>query len=519
MAARCNTDSVLSVLDAVIDSTSYYEAELRTRLGKQRQAFENTTDPAVKFQEAHRLVISYRKFRIDSAMYYARQQYEYGLKIGNADSLALARMSLADVLKRLGRFSDAKGLLDRIPRNEFVASNIYYYEIYHSTLNSMLNVAAGEDEMNEIRLMRKLYRDTITMLRHDNGSVLLMYRADMLQYSGNNKAALKLLKECHDRYSNEVDSDPIYWAVIGGVYKNLGKKEEAKYCYAMSSILDKRSCNKTYTSLQMLAALLFDDGDTDRAYRYIMLSMNDVHEAHAHSRLALVGEYLPIITTAYEKKQRVIAVRRTMLIVGAMVLAIALATLLIMLARRTRKLASLRHVLAERNQQLQSLNEKLAGVNKALEESSIIKEVYIGQLFNLCSSYIGQMENYRTGLIAKFKTGRMKELERTLNQDTTNAQLKLLFKNFDKVFLEIFPNFIEDFNGLLKPGEKIYPKPGELLSPELRIYALVRLGINDSTRIAEFLHYSVQTVYNYRQKVRNKSVVPRQEFALKVQCI
>ncbi len=514
-----NNDSVLKVLDNVIDSTSYFENQLHAKLGKHLIAFGSTADATVKYHEAHRLVISYRKFRVDSAVYFARQQIKYSNIIGNIDTIALAKMSEADVLKRLGRFRDAVNILNSIPHSDFVRNNTYYYDIYLSSLNSMISNCMDDEERNQIKALRKCYRDTVIMLNHHSGSVKLMCQAETLKENGKYDEALKLLIECQNKYYNDIINNAVYWAVLGEVYRFMGNIEGAKFGYGMSAIIDKRQCNKTYTSLQNLAALLFEEGDTDRAYRYITLSMSDVREANALSRLALVGEYLPIITTAYEKKQHAIAARRTSFIIISSLAAIVMATLLVLLVRRTKKLTNMRLRLADNNNQLKTLNTTLNSMNKALEESNIIKEVYIGQLFNLCSSYIGQLENYRTSLMTKLKSGKIKDVEKMLNQSTSNSQLKELFKNFDKVFLEIFPNFIDNFNSLLRPEERLQPKPGELLSPELRIYALVRLGINDSTKIAEFLHYSVQTVYNYRQRTRNKAIIPRDEFIARVQSI
>ncbi|MBQ0068768.1 MAG: hypothetical protein KBT09_03315 [Bacteroidales bacterium] len=518
-AEHYNTDSVLKVLDNVIDSTSYYEDMMHAKLSKHLIAYESTADVAVKYHEAHRLVIYYRKFRVDSAVYFARQQVKYGNIIGNGDTIALAKMSEADVLKRLGRFRDAVNILNSIPHTDFVKTNTYYYDIYLSSLNSMVNNCIGDEERNQIKALRKCYRDTVIMLNHHNGSVKLMCQAETLKENGKYDEALELLMQCKKKYYNDIINNAVFWAVLGEVYRFMGNTEGAKYCYGMSAIIDKRQCNKTYTSLQNLAALLFDEGDTDHAYRYISLSMSDIREANAFSRLALVGEYLPIITTAYEKKQQAVASRRTSFIIISSLAAIVMATLLVLLVRRTKKLTDLRLKLADNNNQLKTLNSALNNMNKALEESNIIKEVYIGQLFNLCSNYIGQHENYRTSLMTKVKSGKIKDVEKMLNQSTSNSQLKELFKNFDRVFLEIFPNFIDNFNSLLRPEEQLQPKSGELLSPELRIYALVRLGINDSTKIAEFLHYSVQTVYNYRQKTRNKAIVSRDEFIERVKSI
>lgn len=518
-AEHFNTDSILNVLDAVIDSTDIYEAEMHAKINKHLTAYETTANPRVKFHEASKLFGYYRKFKVDSAMVFAREQVRLATIIGNADTLAQAHMSEADAMRRLGRFQEAIEMLKSIPHSDFVKRNTFYYNTFHSAYNSLVNFAIGEQERNYYKTIRKQYRDTVIMIDHHNNSVNLMNQAELLKDDGKYDESLKMLLECKAKYYDEIARDPVYWAVLAEVYRFMGNKEGAKYCYAMSSILDKRSCNKTYTSLQNLAALLFDEGDTDRAYHYITLSMSDVREANALSRFALVGEYLPIITTAYEKKQNAIASRRTSFIVISSLAAIIMATMLVLLVRRTKRLADLRKQLAVNNDQLKQLNSTLNAMNRALEESNIIKEVYIGQLFNLCSAYIGQYENFRTSLITKLKSGKIKDVEKMLNQSTSNSQLKELFKNFDKVFLEIFPNFIDNFNSLLRPEEQLQPKPGELLSPELRIYALVRLGINDSTKIAEFLHYSVQTVYNYRQKTRNKAIMSRDEFIERVKSI
>ena len=175
--------------------------------------------------------------------------------------------------------------------------------------------------------------------------------------------------------------------------------------------------------------------------------------------------------------------------------------------------------LKDNNNKLQQLNSRLRDQGKALVESNRIKEEYIGQLFNLCSQYISESENKRTMILGRIKMGKVKELQEQLSSSTMTQDLNRLFDNFDAIFLELFPDFIERFNELLRPDEQIEVKGKHLLTPELRIYALVRLGITDSTKIASFLHYSPQTVYNYRMKVRNRSDLPKDQFIAKIQSL
>ena len=238
--------------------------------------------------------------------------------------------------------------------------------------------------------------------------------------------------------------------------------------------------------------------------------------SNARSRLSLVGEYLPIITTAYEQKQHSSATRRNILIAVSLLAAIILGILLWAIYKRNKHLAMMHNELAANNDKLQSLNSRLEELNRELVESNMIKEEYIGQLFNLCSSYINEAEKNRIRILGKLKSGKSKEVQQQLDESTIKEDLSQLFYNFDMIFLELFPDFIDRFNALLRPGEQIEAKGDNLLSPELRIYALVRLGINDSVKIASFLHYSPQTVYNYRLKTRNRSDLPKEEFIARV---
>lgn len=141
-------------------------------------------------------------------------------------------------------------------------------------------------------------------------------------------------------------------------------------------------------------------------------------------------------------------------------------------------------------------------------------------MYSICALYIQQAGRTTENAARKIKTGQLDDLYKTVNSSSFVAnELKEFFYTFDSVFLKLYPKFIEQFNTLLQEDERICPKEGELLTPELRVFALIRLGITDSGKIANFLHYSAQTVYNYRLKVRNKSLLSKDEFMEAVQQI
>ena len=169
--------------------------------------------------------------------------------------------------------------------------------------------------------------------------------------------------------------------------------------------------------------------------------------------------------------------------------------------------------LTELNRNMAETNTQLTDLNIQLSESNLIKEEYIAQFFDICSSYIYKLEDFKKTLNNKAKNKQLEELYKILkSNDLVDKEFEELYINFDKIFLNLYPNFISEFNKLLIDEEQVIPKANELLNTELRIFALIRLGITDSVKIASFLRYSLSTIYNYRTKTRNKAAVSRDDF-------
>jgi len=190
-----------------------------------------------------------------------------------------------------------------------------------------------------------------------------------------------------------------------------------------------------------------------------------------------------------------------------------------LLSHNQEELAATNKSLKEINQRLEESIAQLATANASLKEADLVKEEYIGYVFSLCSNYISKMDEYRKNINRKVKVKQYDEILKLTDKSTlVQDELKEFYQNFDSLFLRIYPNFIDDFNKLLQEEERIEPrKNGELLNTDLRIYALIRLGISDSVKIAEFLHCSPQTVYNNRLKIRNKTNLSKDDFLVELQ--
>ena len=516
------TDSLLLVLDEIIANKATYEGQKRSSIERHLYKLKNAVDEQALFDEYSTLFERYRKYRLDSALYYARKKLEMARKIGIPDSINLALMNEADGLKGLGRFKEGQRILNDIPKTDFVRGSSYFYYLRHSIIHSLAADAIDDEERRSYAAELRRCRDSIAMVNPEGGVGYAVNSAEILKIEGSFRDACTLLESVADH--PDAMGNAIYWASLAETYRFLGKRDLEKLCLTRAAIIDKRSCIKTYTSLQDLAMLLYREGDIDRAYKYITCALEDIIESNARSRIMQVAEYMPIITAAYSHRKEEERKRNIAYYGLVALMTIVLVALLVLLVYRNRKLNEARSKLNSQNArlvslngQLSALNDDLNSVNHRLSDSNKIKEEYIAQLFDICSGYIDASERYRLSLVRKVKAGQQAELLDVLNEPIAAKSLKDFFRKFDMIFLDLFPTFIDEFNKLLQPGAQIVPKDGELLTPELRIYALVRLGINDSTRIAAFLHYSSQTVYNYRLRTRNKAIVPKDSFVESVQ--
>ena len=229
---------------------------------------------------------------------------------------------------------------------------------------------------------------------------------------------------------------------------------------------------------------------------------------------------MPVLTQIEEGYQKELSASnqhlRLMVACSALLLFVVM-VLLYYVNKQRKRIAAAHHKLKETNHALQLANERLNEMNHSLNESNKMKEVYIGRFLRLCAIYVDKIETMRKRVVKLVKA---RELNKLLEQmQAGEAYMGELYEYFDSAFLKLFPDFVEEFNALLKPEERIVLEDDSRLSTTLRIFALIRLGIEDSSKIAEFLHYSVNTIYNYRAKIKNSAICDREEFEQRVKQI
>jgi hypothetical protein len=284
-------------------------------------------------------------------------------------------------------------------------------------------------------------------------------------------------------------------------------------------------------ALLALAEILNGEDQLERSYRYIRFTWECNNRFNTRMRSWQISPILTVIENNYQKEME----RNRQVLVGSVVIVSVLALLLVgvlfFLHRRNKqlalarnslhdtnaRLAALNDELQQTNGQLSATNEQFAVLNSKLKEANSVKDEYIGRFLSLCAQYVDKLDNYRKMVNKKMKNKELDELFRiSKSTELKEQEIEELNQNFDSVFLHLFPNFIDDFNALLLPEAQIHPKEENRLTTDLRIFALIRLGIEDSSKIAEFLHYSVNTVYNYRARIKNGAVGNREAFERQV---
>ncbi len=450
------------------------------------------------------------KYDIDAALGYARRKAELAAATQDRRMIRCSASDLATLYARCGNYVEAIGITGRIDPAGMDDSERYrYHNALYTIYEGMSLVAIDEADRSEYRQRLAAERASLAALFMPSEFV----RAEIMRTEGDDSGALRLLHSMpHDR--REPSHARAIWAYsVAQSHLNTGHRDSAIYYLAMSAECDLRTPVHEYRSLYELAALLFERGDVERAYEYINYSLEDAGRTNARINIHSINRLLPIITRSYntlmERKQQ----RLNIMLAALSLLAALLAVAMLRLRRDNRRATRAERIEARTNEELKAANAELRRTNALLHEANDLKESYLCTYIDLCSDYIGRIDEYRRELGGVARSGGAAQLMETLKSNARiDRELKSFYERFDRSFLDLFPDFIERFNELLRPECRVSQPDGELLSTELRVFALIRLGITDSVKIAAFLRRSVTTVYNYRVKMRNAAAGDRDGF-------
>ena len=525
-ADSSRADSLLLKLDQAIKERPIYMeqkelklVELKRQLHRQlkRQLHRQIPDEE-RFAILGTLLDEYRSFNTDSALHMAEEREQIAIRLGNREYIDNARMNKADVLGMTGMYKEVMDLMrnihiDRLP----VDIHPYYYHIYRTVYGLMADYAVTAYEKKLYTELTDKYRDSLLLVNKDNLLIHTLIQSDQYNVRNEYDKAIRLLTDYLALQKDYEHDVAICAYTLSESYRLKGDKEKEKEYLIVSAMADMKTAVREYISLRKLAVLLYQEGDIERAYSYVKICMEDAAACNARLRKLEILEIFPIINDAYQQKTEKQQEQMKWALVSISLLSLFLLLAIFYVYKQMKKVAAARREVIDANKRLKELNDELhlsnaqlKEANHSIAENSYLKEEYIGRYMDQCSVYLEKMDNYRRSLGKIAATGNVEELYKNIKSSKfIEGELKEFYTNFDNTFLQLFPTFVEDFNALLADDEQISLKAGERMNTELRIFALIRLGITDSVKIAQFLRYSVTTIYNYRTKVRNKAAGDR----------
>lgn len=540
---------LLARLDALIEQKETFIQQKETKIAQLCQQAVRVRTAEERYWMNKQLYDELFVYNADSAMVYVKQNLDIAAEMKREDWQAEWQIKKAFLLSATGLLKEALDVLEKIDGQQLPPDLQIEYYGQMMYLYSHFGLYSGLGNLSQGYYQKEsMYKDSIYAVITPENPQYLWYKGWKFLGTADMDAVADELKRTVDVATQESRHDAMNAYILALLYRESGHTEAYLKYMIYSAMADVRTANRDIASLEEVAKTLFSLGDIDHAYTYINYCLQHAQWYRNRVRVVGISEIQDAIHAAYQERSRSQERRLQLFLVLVSILSVVLLLAIFYIGKQMKRLTRSRaalnrmnhllnqHVdelslahdrLGEANGALQALNDRLQEVNlqlkeanSRLRESNYVKEEYIGYVFSLCSNYISKLDAFRKNLHRKLKANQFEEAQ-ALTHTPTLAQneLKEFYHNFDAIFLHVYPDFVNDFNALLQPEERIVLKEGELLNTELRIYALVRLGINDSVKIAEFLHCSPQTVYNNRLKTRNKALIPKEEFTQTVRSL
>ena len=533
-AQATDVESLCRQIDEAIDQSPRYVARREASIAAARHAFEQSTGRQ-RYEESFRLYELYRPFVADSAIWFLRQCAELAEQQSDLAASVRCRSLLAIRCTNIGLYDEALNILDSIPPSELDREVLgVYYEAYNHVYSELSYYTRLDDMRSSYLAKARRYEDLMLTCLPSTSESCLLRREQRAQGEGRLKESMAV----NDEWLQTVEPGSHPYALTALYryieYKLLGDSVQMMYWLTESVLADIRNAAMDQGSMWELANELMLRGDVERASRYIIYTSDCANRYGSRQRHWQIAPLLSHIAKNYKAQSEHTTHQLWMTLAAISVLALLLLGALFFVHRRNQQLANARNALSEANSQLSTvnsqlstqkdelatLNSQLSTLNCQLSESNRVKEEYIGRFMSLCAQYIDKLDNYRKMVNRKMKNKELDELfQISKSTELKEKELEELYENFDTVFLHLFPNFVEGFNALLQPEMRIHPKEENRLTTDIRIFALIRLGFEDSSKIAEFLHYSVNTIYNYRARIKNGALGNREQFETMVKSL
>lgn len=532
-----STQQLLDSLDSSLGKSAAYTAEKERRISSLRRRLSQTANPEQRFWICRNLVDEYSSYNSDSALHYIDASTAIGRQTGRREWVDEMNLNRAYIYAATGLLSEAESALNEVdPRQMTPALASEYY-------NRLLFVLTHKDQyLGKNSLTRpyseraKAMLDSVSRLMQPSDPQYIWFLAwRSMTDPAKTREAIPVVEKALESSTYSTREEAMNAWILSRLYELTGNSDMMMRYLILSAIADVRTSNKEIASLEEISNRLYQSNDLERANDYISHCLQLANDYKSRVRVGRLADLQYHITKAYSQRNDRQRRKLNVYFIIALVFAAGLAVAMLILYKQNRRIHRSKTELDRSNAQLNSKVEELSQTRRQLKEANDrleilyrnvrdeagelaagndAKERYIADIFAICSDYISKLDEFRRKIYRKIVAHNFDEVkELTKSHELSHGEIKELYQNFDSIFLKVYPNFVDDFNTLLRPDERVAMKKPGVLTTELRIYALVRLGINDSVKIARFLHCSTQSVYNARMKMRNKSDISKEQFA------
>lgn len=515
--AQCSpdTDTLLIRLKEAIEASPVYDAKKIAGINQLKATLKTISndEPLKQFNINSKLYEEYKTFNYDSAFLYAKKLQESSYELQDNFLITDSKIKLSFILVSAGLFKNAfdslnsislKGIPDSIKATYYSLMGRYYYDLADYNNDKFYTPDYYQSG--------NLYMDSALIYYLPSSFEFAYYKGLRDLKTGQSKNAISDFLNILQRPNLSHHQKALVESTLSGIYEATGQMDRQSELLNKAAIDDIKSSTKETTATLYLSGIYFKNGNLKAAFLCVEKAIQDAIYYGARQRQVQVSAILPIIQVA--QVNAVEAQKKMLILYSSIVtlLLIALIVLFIIIYKQKNKLKAAKQTITNANIKEQEINHKLSEVNYKLSEANKIKEEYIIHFFNINTDFFAKIERFKNITEKKLRDHKYDDIKYLLNNINLKTEKEEMLKNFDKVFLRLFPNFVNEFNLLFKNEDRIEIKDDGLGNTDLRIFALMRMGITNNEKIAQILEYSVNTIYAYKTKIKKKSLVSSVEF-------
>ncbi len=521
LAGASPTDSLLTELNQALAHKKEYDGQRLNRIAVLTADFASSeANNNTKFDLGLRIYDEYKAFKYDSAFVYCQKITRLAGLLHQPEKIQVAKLKLAFVLLSSGLFKETFETLATIDPGHLTEADKQSFYFLQARAYSDLGDFNQDQTYRPAYYAKALaYADTAVQFCRPGSYDYLSVQEFRAQKTGNLAAGAAVYNQIRRLPHLTLHQVAVSASTTAYLYELTGQSDKAFELLLVAAIADVKTATKETTAIFKLSDYCYRQGDLKNAYTFIKAAREEAAFYKARQRQIEISHVSSIIEG---QKINIIESQRKSLKTYAIIMTLLAAVVIgfaVVSFRQLRKLRKAGRLIFATNRELRERNGELRQLNIGLNEANKIKEEYIGFYFHNNSQYIDKIETLKKRLDNLLSTKQYAGVQKLADSVNIKNERNELLKGFDTVFLRLFPHFIAQFNALFQEEERIKLPEDQLLTTELRIFALIRLGIDDSEQISRMLGYSINTIYTYKTRVKNRSFLPNEEFEARVQAI